>query len=332
MTTSTILSVRDLRVASGDRAAVRGVDFEIRRGERVGLVGESGSGKSMTALSIMGLLPPSWTATGSVIHDGADLLTMNEKELADRRGRTISMVFQDPMLALNPVRRVGAQVADVLRRHEHLPRAEAERRVIRLFEEMGLPRAEHLKDAYPHQLSGGQRQRVMIATAVACSPDLIIADEPTTALDVTVQKRVLRLLNRTVEERGSALFLITHSLPVVAATCRKVGVMYGGTLVEFGDVQAVLGAPRHPYTRALLRSQPVLDPENFHPSSRLPFIRGSVPSLKDMPEGCPFSNRCDEAHETCNRRPPTLTVDGVRVACWKAGSDGAVRNGDEVRS
>ncbi|WP_235821217.1 ABC transporter ATP-binding protein [Actinomyces mediterranea] len=321
MKSESILRVSDLYVSHGDRTAVRGVGFEILRGERVGLVGESGSGKSMTALSIMGLLPAGWRASGSVVHGDDELLTMSEKELADRRGRTISMVFQDPMLALNPVRRVGKQVADVLRRHQRLSKTQADHRVVELFEEMGLPRPHQLADAYPHQLSGGQRQRVMIATAVACSPDLIIADEPTTALDVTVQKRVLKLLNRTVEEHESALFLITHSLPVVAAMCEKVGVMYGGTIVEFGDVQDVLGRPQHPYTRALLRSQPVLSEENFRPDSRLPFIAGSVPSLKDMPEGCAFSNRCDEARALCRRRPPVIERAGVRIACWNSVRD-----------
>lgn len=313
-----VLDVKNLRVASGDLAAVRGLDLAIAKGQRVGLVGESGSGKSMTALGIMGLLPAGWSATGSAVHDGVDLLTLPDAALAARRGKTISMIFQDPMMALNPVRRVGRQVTDVIRRHLGLDKAQARERVLQLFREMRLPRPEQILRAYPHELSGGQRQRIMIATAVACSPALIIADEPTTALDVTVQKEVLRLLDRTVEDSQSALLLITHSLPVVASMCEMVGVMYGGTLVEFGPIGLVFGAPRHPYTEALLRSQPTPDNYDFSVDSRLPFIAGSVPPLRRMPAGCPFRNRCVRALDGCEQRPPLEFLGGRDrlVACW----------------
>lgn len=315
--TSYVLDVRGLRVHSGAVAAVRGVDLQIEKGQRVGLVGESGSGKSMTALGVMGLLPSDWSASGEVAHDGVDLVKLTDSQLAARRGRTLSMIFQDPMMALNPVRRVGQQVMDVLQRHLGLTDAAAHARVLELFEGMRLPRPEQLVRAYPHQLSGGQRQRVMIAIATACSPSLIIADEPTTALDVTVQKDVLRLLDRTVDERGSALLLITHALPVVASMCEMVGVMYGGCLVEFGPVVEVFSSPRHPYTAALLRSQPTLDNYDFSPESRLPFIAGSVPALRDLPSGCAFRNRCAQASDACAVRP-SLVVGraGASVACW----------------
>lgn len=316
--TEFVLDVENLRVASGELAAVRGVSLAIEKGQRVGLVGESGSGKSMTALGIMGLLPPGWAATGTARHDGVDLLTLSDAALASRRGRTISMVFQDPMMALNPVRRVGHQVTDVIRRHHGLDRGTARDRVLELFSEMRLPRPEQILRAYPHELSGGQRQRIMIATAVACSPSLIIADEPTTALDVTVQKEVLKLLDRTVKEHESALLLITHSLPVVASMCEMVGVMYGGTMVEFGTVGRVFGDPRHPYTHALLRSQPTLDNYDFSPDSRLPYIAGAVPALRNMPAGCPFRNRCHRALERCGERPTLEEMggEGRVVACW----------------
>lgn len=309
----TVLKVTDLVVRSGGTIAVRGVSLHVEPGERVGIVGESGAGKSLTALAIMGLLPTGWTAQGSVLHDDVDLLRLSDRALSTRRGRTLSMVFQDPLSALNPTKRVGAQITDVVRRHT--PNVDSTKRARELVEHMGLPRPEHILRAYPHQLSGGQRQRIMIAMAVACHPQLIIADEPTTALDVTVQKRILRLLSTVVTERGSALLLITHDLPVIAAMCDRVIVMYGGRIVEQGPVTDVLGSPRHPYTAGLLKSQPSMERLRLDPGARLPFIRGSVPPLTDMPAGCPFQPRCDYATDSCGH-PPSLEGDTHSVACW----------------
>ncbi|NJC72940.1 ABC transporter ATP-binding protein [Planosporangium thailandense] len=315
MTTQTVLDVRGLVVRRDDLKAVRNVDFQIRAGQRVGLVGESGAGKSLTALAVMGLLQPGWTTEGQVLHDNVDLTTISDREFSNRRGRTVSMVFQDPLSALNPTKRVGAQVSWVIRRHTKVTRDEARARVLDLFKQMHLPRPEQLLRAYPHELSGGQRQRVMIAMAIACYPQLIIADEPTTALDVTVQKQVLRLLDGAVKDRGSALLMITHDLPVIAAMCDYVMVMYGGRLVEQGPVGEVFRSPRHPYTKGLLESQPTLDNIELEGTTRLPSIRGSVPPLHAMPTGCPFRTRCDRATAQCEI-VPELEGDTSQAACW----------------
>ena len=282
----------------------------------MGLVGESGSGKTLTALSLMGLLPTGWWAKGAIMHDGVDLLTHTDTQLSQRRGRTISMVFQDPLTSLNPVRRVGEQVAGVIRRHTGASKKEADRQTVDLLAQMHLPRPEQLVRAFPHQISGGQKQRIMIAMALACYPQLIIADEPTTALDVTVQKQVLRLLNSAVSERGSALLMITHDLPVVAAMCDTVAVMYAGRIVEMGPVKEVFGNPRHHYTRGMLDSQPTMDNIALDGSSRLPSVPGIVPPLSHLPAGCAFHPRCGAATETCRGETPH-TDDGERVvACW----------------
>lgn len=310
-----VLDVRNLVVRRGDLVAVRGVDVRVRAGQRVGLVGESGAGKSLTALAIMGLLQPGWTTEGQVMHDGVDLTGISDRAFSRRRGRTLSMVFQDPLSALNPTQRVGRQITAVIRRHTGASGAEARRQALGLFTQMHLPRPEQMLRAYPHELSGGQRQRVMIAMALACYPQLIIADEPTTALDVTVQKQVLRLLDGAVEERGSALLLITHDLPVIAAMCDHVMVMYGGRVVEEGPVGDVFRSPRHPYTRGLLESQPTLDNIELEGTTRLPSIRGSVPPLYAMPTGCAFRTRCDRASSQCEV-VPVLDGGTSRAACW----------------
>ena len=310
------VEVRDLRVGSGPLQAVRGVSFTIPAGGRMGLVGESGSGKTLTALALMGLLPMGWVARGSVLHDGVDLIGQSDRQLSQRRGRTISMVFQDPLSALDPVRRVGHQVASVIRRHTAASRAEAARQTVDLFRQMALPRPEQMVRAYPHQLSGGQRQRIMIAMALACYPQLIIADEPTTALDVTVQKQVLRLLNTAVRERGSALLMITHNLPIIAAICDTVAVMYAGRIVETGPVEDVFRRPRHHYTRGLLVSQPTMDNIALDGSSRLPSIPGMVPSLQALPPGCAFHPRCPAASDRCRAEMPELSGTGAQAACW----------------
>ena len=310
------IEVRDLVVGNGNVSAVRGVSFAIPPGGRMGLVGESGSGKSMTALALMGLLPMGWGTTGEVLHDGADLTRLSDKALSNKRGRTISMVFQDPLSSLNPVRRVGDQISWVIRRHMGVDKAEAQRQTIALLEQMNLPRPAQLVRAYPHEISGGQRQRIMIAMALACYPQLIIADEPTTALDVTVQKQVLRLLNSAVSERGSALLMITHDLPIIAAMCDTVAVMYAGRIVEMGPVGEVFRNPRHHYTRGLLDSQPTMDNIALDGSSRLVSIPGMVPSLGDLPSGCAFHPRCPAASDACRAAMPELFGETVRAACW----------------
>ncbi len=309
------IDVRDLVVRAGGLRAVRGVSFAIPPGGRMGLVGESGSGKTLTALSLMGLLPAGLGATGRILHDGADLLTLSDRRFSNRRGRTLSMIFQDPLSALNPVQRVGEQIASVIRRHTGAGRQAAMAQVVDLAAQMKLPRPEEIVRAYPHQLSGGQQQRLMIAMALSCYPQLIIADEPTTALDVTVQREVLRLLSAAVDERGSALLMITHDLPVVAAMCETVAVMYGGTIVEIGPVAEVFRDPRHPYTRGLLDSQPDIDRIAPDGSSRLESIPGMVPPLHALPKGCAFRPRCAFATELCERMPP-LEGGARKAACW----------------
>ncbi|MBK5248174.1 MAG: ABC transporter ATP-binding protein [Actinomycetales bacterium] len=315
MTDQPVLDVRGLVVRRDDLVAVRGVDIQVRAGQRVGLVGESGAGKSLTALAVMGLLQLGWTTEGQVLHDGVDLTRISDRAFSSRRGRTLSMIFQDPLSALNPTQRVGAQITGVVRRHTEASRDDARAQALELFTQMHLPRPEQMLRAYPHELSGGQRQRVMIAMAMACYPQLIIADEPTTALDVTVQKQVLRLLDAAVQDRGSALLLITHDLSVIAAMCDHVLVMYGGRVVEEGPVREVLRSPRHPYTKGLLESQPTLDNIELEGTARLPSIRGNVPSLHDMPTGCAFRTRCDRATAQCEV-VPVLEGDASRAACW----------------
>ena len=310
------IEVRDLVVTNGDVTAVRGVSFTIPTGGRMGLVGESGSGKSMTALALMGLLPMGWQTRGNVLHDGVDLVTQSDNALSSRRGRTLSMVFQDPLSSLNPVRRVGDQISSVIRRHTGIGKKEAEAQTIELIRQMNLPRPEQLVRAFPHEISGGQRQRIMIAMALACYPQLIIADEPTTALDVTVQKQVLRLLNTAVQERGSALIMITHDLPIIAAMCDTVAVMYAGKIVEIGPVAEVFRNPRHHYTRGLLDSQPTMDNIALDGSSRLASIPGMVPPLHSLPTGCAFHPRCAAATRQCMEQVPLLDEGVRRAACW----------------
>lgn len=310
------IEVKDLVVSNGIVTAVRGVSFTIPQGGRMGLVGESGSGKSMTALALMGLLPMGWSTHGNILHDGVDLVTQSDKALSSRRGRTVSMVFQDPLSSLNPVRRVGDQISSVIRRHTGADKKVAEAQTIELIKQMNLPRPEQLVRAYPHEISGGQRQRIMIAMALACYPQLIIADEPTTALDVTVQKQVLRLLNGAVRDRGSALLMITHDLPIIAAMCDTVAVMYAGRIVEIGPVQEVFRNPRHHYTRGLLDSQPTMDNIALDGSSRLVSIPGMVPPLHSLPTGCAFNPRCPAATDKCRETMPELGAGGISAACW----------------
>ncbi|MEU4223231.1 ABC transporter ATP-binding protein [Nonomuraea sp. NPDC026600] len=300
-----MLSVEGLTVRADAVELVREVSFAIAPGERVGLIGESGSGKSLTALSLMGLLPEGVRASGVARLGERDLVGVPEGRIKDLRGREVSMVFQEPMTALNPLMRVGAQVAEVMTLHGR-SRAEARTRAVELLDRVRLPRPEQLARSYPHQLSGGQRQRVMLAIALANEPGLLICDEPTTALDVTVQKQMLEL----IAEVAPALLFITHDLAVVAAVCERVLVMYGGRVVESGPIREVFARPRHRYTEGLLAASK-LTPRG----TRLPTIKGSVPAAGRFPDGCVFRNRCPYASEKCETEP-ALTGDGHAHACW----------------
>jgi len=314
--TAALLDVEDVRVAAGDVTIVDGVSFALAPGERVGLIGESGSGKSLTALAVMGLLPEELRATGRVTFDGRDLMRLSERELGALRGDRIAMVFQEPMTALDPLMRVGRQVTETLSLHRGLRRGAADARALELLTRVELPDPEAAMRAYPHQLSGGQRQRVMLATALACDPAVLICDEPTTALDVTVQARMLRLIDRLVDEEGSALLFITHDLAVVSGLCQRVLVMYGGRIVESGATTDVFTAPRHHYTVGLLdASAATTDARRLDERGRLPIIPGTVPAAGHFPSGCVFRTRCAHATEIC-ATVPVLEGDGHDVACW----------------
>jgi peptide/nickel transport system ATP-binding protein len=278
-----------LQTQRGPALAVRDVGFTLDRGQTLGLVGESGCGKSITALALLGLLPERAQVTGSIRLDGRELVGLPEPALQALRGDRIGMVFQEPMTALNPVHTVGDQVAEPLRLHRGLSRQAARDEAIALLDRVGIPDARRRADAYPHQFSGGQRQRVTIAMALACGPDLLIADEPTTALDVTVQQQILALIRDLVAERGMALLLISHDLGVVAQNVERLLVMYGGSVVESGPTREVFANPMHPYTLGLFGARPKLGAAR---GSRLATIRGTVPELLDLPPGCPFAGRC----------------------------------------
>jgi oligopeptide/dipeptide ABC transporter ATP-binding protein len=314
-----LLAVSNLRTwfrsSSGPIRAVDGVDFTLEPGRTLGIVGESGSGKSVSALSIMRLIdPPGEIQAGSsIVFDGRELTKLSEHELESIRGAAISMVFQEPMTSLNPVYTVGDQIAESVRIHRGLKGRAARARALEMLELVGIPEAVRRLDDYPHQLSGGMRQRVMIGMALACDPKLIIADEPTTALDVTIQAQILELLAEIRERLGMAILLITHDLGVVAEMCDDVVVMYAGRVVERGPVGDVFTTPQHPYTEALLQSIPMLGMTQAEP---LRVIRGSVPSPLDWPEGCRFRPRCDYAFEKCLELPPLLRVDPQESACW----------------
>ena len=292
----------NLQTHRGRAQAVRDVSFTLERGATLGLIGESGCGKSLTALALMGLLPDHAQIDGSIQLDGKELLDMNERQLCALRGNRMAMVFQEPMSALNPVHTIGRQVAEPLRMHLGLSRAQARARATELLERVGIAQAAQRLDDYPHQFSGGQRQRIMIAMALACGPDLLVADEPTTALDVTVQQRILDLLQELVAEHAMALVLISHDLGVIAQNVEQLLVMYGGTVVESGMTDAVFAQRAHPYTRGLFAARPQLNTTNA--DAPLPTIAGTVPELVDLPAGCPFAGRCSYTQENCYTERP----------------------------
>jgi peptide/nickel transport system ATP-binding protein len=314
-----LLEVRDLSVTfkrKGTRpfTAVDGVGFDVEPGRTVGLVGESGSGKSVTALAIMGLLPKRGAeARGSVRFEGTDLLTLSDKQLRDKRGRDLGMVFQDPLSSLNPVIPIGLQIAEVLERHRGMNRKQANGEAKELLDRVGIPDPLRRLSEYPHQLSGGMRQRALIAIALACKPRLLIADEPTTALDVTIQAQILALLSELVRETGTALIMITHDLGVVAGLCDEVNVMYGGRVVERAERHALFGSARHPYTHGLLESIPRLDAPR---GEKLVPIKGSVADNIPWDHGCAFAPRCPNALDRCREVTPELVPDnGGMLRC-----------------
>ena len=319
------LSVSDLHVAfssdDGPVLAVNGVSFDVAPGEVLALVGESGCGKSMTAMAMLDLLPSNATRSGSISLEGREISTLRGKEMRELRGRDISMIFQEPMTSLNPVFTIGYQIAEVLRRHEGLGRKAARARAVELLDLVRIPAARQRVDEYPHQLSGGMRQRVMIAMAVACNPQVLLADEPTTALDVTIQAQILDIMRDLRERFGTSIVIITHDLGVVADIADRVVVMYAGHVVETGVVDEVFAAPQHPYTIGLLGSVPRPDLVANQTHDRLTEIPGIVPTLRSAPRACVYAPRCPRADDVCQQAMPALTetAAGHRAACVHPG-------------
>ncbi|MBS7707747.1 ABC transporter ATP-binding protein [Chelatococcus asaccharovorans] len=322
-----ILSVADLAVGfarrdGGTAPAVRGVSFDLHRGEVLALVGESGCGKSATALALIGLLARTARVGGRVDFGGRNLLQLPEREWESIRGRRIAMIFQDPMSSLDPLYRIGDQIAEVLRQHLNLSPAALAARIRELLVLVGIPDPDLRLRQYPHQLSGGQRQRVVIAMALACDPEIIIADEPTTALDVTIQAQIIDLLSQLNRRIGMAMIFISHDLGVVSRIAHRVAVMYAGQLVESGPCERVLQAPAHPYTRGLLASVPAA---GMAPKTPLQAIPGMVPDMARLPPGCAFRNRCAQAHDVCQTPPPLETHTPGRAArCWLAAQESRI--------
>ena len=313
-----LLAVRDLcigfRAEGGRVGVVEGVSFEVGRQEIVSIVGESGSGKTVTALATMGLITdPNAEITGSIVFEGRELIGLSSAALRGIRGKEIAMIFQDPMTALTPVYTIGWQIEEQIRAHGGVGRRAARTRAVELLGEMGIPDPRRAVDRYPHQLSGGMRQRAMIAMALSCNPALLIADEPTTALDVTVQAQILRLLERLRTDFGSSVILITHDMGVVAEVADRVMVMYAGRIVERGGTGDLFRSPGHPYTVGLLGSIPPLVGPKPH---RLTSIPGNPPSLARVPPGCPFQPRCPARHARCRERPPLFVRGTQDIACW----------------
>ena len=319
-----LLEVSELRVTlqtpRGPAEALRGIGLQMQRGDTLGLIGESGCGKSMTALALMGLLPEGAKLQGSIRLNGRELVGLPDDQMCTLRGNRIGMVFQEPMTALNPLHSIGNQIAEPLRLHRQMGRTQARAEALRLLERVQLPQAAQRLDAYPHQLSGGQRQRVMIAMALACGPDLLIADEPTTALDMTIQGEILDLINELVTDSGMALLLISHDLGVMARSVSRLLVMYGGTVVEAGPTAEVFAHLAHPYTRGLFGARPRLGtPRVNGRKPALATIPGRVPELVDMPAGCPFAERCAWVVDACRAAPPPEVSVGPQhtARCWR---------------
>ncbi len=316
-----LLEVKGLKTQfftqDGVVTAVGGISYDLNEGETLGVVGESGCGKSVSVLSVMRLIPvpPGRIVAGEAWFQGRDLLTMDQEEIRSVRGNKIAMIFQDPMTSLNPVLTINRQVSEALELHLDMDKKQARKRSIELLDLLGIPEAADRIDDYPHQFSGGMRQRVMIAMAMSCNPQLLIADEPTTALDVTIQAQIIDLVTRLKEEMGTAVIWITHDMGVIAGLAERVNVMYAGYIVESADVKELYADPRHPYTLGLLRSLPRLDAER---REKLTPIEGLPPDLIDMPPGCPFAPRCDYAIERCLVENPKLETVARRhtAACW----------------
>jgi len=315
-----ILRVNNLRTYFrtylGVAKSVDGISFNLGKGKILGFVGESGSGKSVTALSIMGLIqsPPGKIGADSIYFDGKNLRDLSKKELRRIRGNEISMVFQEPMTSLNPVLTIGEQITEVLLQHKKISFREARKRAVELLELVNIPMPEQRLKEYPHNLSGGMRQRVMIAIALACNPKLLIADEPTTALDVTIQAQILELLKEIREKLNTSIILITHDMGVIAEVTDYVAVMYCGKIVEYADTVSILKEPKHPYTKALINTIPKLDEQN----EVLDTIPGMVPSLYNLPKGCKFQPRCNSALPICSEKEPQSIEDGTSiVSCWQ---------------
>lgn len=325
MKESIVLDIRDLKshffTAKGEVPAVDGVSIEVPAGKIIGIVGESGCGKSMTAMSVMGLLRyPGKVVGGSITLDGRDITHLSPRELAKVRGNEISMIFQEPMTSLNPVYPVGKQVQEAILLHQKVSKEEAKQRVIDIFRAVGIPEPEKRYKSYPHQLSGGLRQRVMIGMAMVCRPKVMIADEPTTALDVTIEAQILQLMKKLCEEQGTSIILITHNMGVVAEICDYVYVMYAGKVMEQAETFELFDHTAHPYTKGLLRSIPKLDTQE----DRLYTIEGVVPNLLHLPKGCRFCTRCEFATERCFAEEPQLyqTAEGHKVRCFQRESAG----------
>ncbi|MER2039627.1 MAG: ABC transporter ATP-binding protein [Solibacillus sp.] len=325
MQSEVILQVEDLhtyfKTGSGDVPSVNGVSFDIREGETLAIVGESGSGKSVTSLSIMGLIEkPGEVRKGKIQFKNKDLMKISEKEYRNLRGNEIAMIFQEPLTALNPLFTVGNQISETIRLHQKLDKKKAKEKGIDMLRHVGIPRPEKVYNTYPHTLSGGMRQRVMIAMALSCHPKLLIADEPTTALDVTIQAQILDLMRNLSKGDQTAILLITHDLGVVAEMADRVVVMYCGQVVESADVYKIFEQPLHPYTKGLLDSTPKF----FIEDEQLKSIHGTVPTMDNMPLGCKFCPRCTVAIDQCYKEEPKLTElsDGRQVRCWLVGNKG----------
>lgn len=318
--TNTILEIAGLETSftrdKKETRILRGVDLTLEKGQIVGLVGESGSGKSITSLSILQLFHGTTAkiTAGSIKYRGRELTRLKQSEIRRLRGKQIAMIFQEPMTSLNPVMKIGRQIIEPILLHMDISKNDARKRALEMLEKVGIARGAEVLNEYPHQLSGGMRQRVMIAMAMACEPDLLIADEPTTALDVTIQAQILDLMKQLKQSNDTAILLITHDLGVVAEMCDRIAVMYCGEVVEEGDVNDVFEAPKHPYTKGLISSIPVIGDRR----QELPSIRGNVPSLAAMPAGCKFAPRCDLATAQCHaEQPPVFRFeDGSNCSCW----------------